>query len=178
LETAFVSIICVALMIIGGMTMSQGFLRSIDNTSANIGEISERDQNIMRTNISILTASQSANNTLEVQLKNIGQTKLAAYEKWDIIVHVTDAGGISQVTWLPYDANGLNNNEWQLKGIYINAATRTPEVFDPGLLNPDEEMVIDCQLDPPVGPNTINLVSISTPNGITISKTFTGFQPE
>ena len=36
METAFVSIICIALMVIGGMTMSRGFLSSMDNTSANI----------------------------------------------------------------------------------------------------------------------------------------------
>jgi hypothetical protein len=178
LETAFVSIICMALMVIGGMTMAQGFLRSIDDTSANISEISERDREIMRTNISILDASQSANNTLAVNLSNIGQTKLAAYDKWDVIVHSTDAGGISHVTWLPYTDSGLNNNEWQLEGIYIDAEAKTPEVFDPGLLNPEEEMVINCQLDPPVGPNTTNMVSISTPNGITVSKTFSGYLPE
>ena len=36
METAFVSIICVALMVIGGMTMSQGFLSTVDTTTGNI----------------------------------------------------------------------------------------------------------------------------------------------
>jgi archaellum component FlaF (FlaF/FlaG flagellin family) len=174
METIFVSIICVALMVIGGMTMSQGFLRSIDNTSANITVISQRDQDIMRTNITALSACQTAADTVEVSLQNCGQTKLASFDKWDIIVHSTDAEGRKYVTWLPYTGGDPGDNQWHIKGIYIDAGAGLPEAFEPGILNPDEEIIIECRLNPPVGPGTINLISISTPNGITVSKTFTG----
>jgi hypothetical protein len=177
METAFVSIICVALMVIGGMTMSQGFLTSVDATTNNIQTLSQRDEEIMRTNISILDASQTFDSVLQVSVKNCGQTKLAGFEKWDVIVHTQDGTGQRRVTWLPYDGVSPGDNEWGVQGIYQDSAVSIPEAFEPGIVNPDEEVVIECKLDPPVGENTINLVSISTPNGVTVSKTFDGYTP-
>jgi hypothetical protein len=177
METAFVSIICVALMVIGGMTMSQGFLSSVDTTTSNIQVLSQRDESIMRTNIQVLSADQPSAMMLEVTLHNTGQTKLAEFDKWDIIVHSQNAEGQSFVTWLPFDAGILAPNEWNVKGIYRDASALTPDVFEPGIMNPDEEMVIQCKLDPAVGPGTVNLVSITTPNGVTVSKAFDGYTP-
>jgi hypothetical protein len=179
METAFVSLICIALMVVGGMTMSRGFLASIDNTSNNIQAVSQRDEEIMRTNIQVLSAEQSASNQLEVAIRNIGQTKLTNMEKWDVIVHSNDASVQSHVTWLPYVDSSPGDNEWTLEGIYIDSdpMNQVPEYFEPGILNPEEEMVLECRLDPPVGEGTMNLVSISTPNGITVSKSFSGYSP-
>jgi hypothetical protein len=177
METAFVSIICVALMVIGGMTMSQGFLRSVDNTTNNIQVISQRDEDIMRTNIAALSASMSAANTLNVRVRNSGQTKLASFDKWDIIVHYTDGSAMEHVTWLPYSSS-LEDNRWTVTSIYyVDAGGDHPEVFDPGILNPEEEMDIRCQFYPAIGSGTVNMIAISTPNGITVSKTFTGYSP-
>jgi hypothetical protein len=177
METVFVSLICIALMVIGGMTMSQGFLHSVDNTSNNIQTISQRDQDILRTNISILSATQNASNTLEVSLRNDGHTKLASFDRWDIIMFYHDALGGDHATYLPYSSSSLGDNQWTLVGIYINSSTRSPEVFDPGILDPNEEMIIQCQINPPAGPGSINLISISTPNGVTTSRSFNGYSP-
>ncbi|HSW58614.1 MAG TPA: hypothetical protein VLH15_09440 [Dehalococcoidales bacterium] len=177
METAFVTIICVALMVIGGMTMSQGFLSSVDSTTKNIRVLSQRDQEIMRTNILIQSAHQTAPDRLMLKVKNIGQTKLAGFQKWDVIVHSQDASSQIFVTWLPYDSAGPGINSWNIQGIYLDSEGLVPEVFEPGILNPDEEMVFLCILDPQVGPNTVNLVSVSTPNGVTTSKTFFGYTP-
>jgi hypothetical protein len=177
METIFVSIICVALIVVGGMTMSRGFLSSMDNTSANIDVISQRNQEIMRTNISVISASQTNPNTLEVSLRNTGQTKLTDFGKWDVIVHHTDFEGNYSVTWLPFSSSSPGNNQWTVDGIYSDAAHHTAEVFEPGIFNPDEEMVIRGKLDPLVGPGTPNWVLITTPNGVTVSKTFTGYTP-
>jgi hypothetical protein len=177
METAFVSLICIALMVIGGMTMSQGFLHSIDNTSTNIQVISQRDQEILRTNITVLSAEQSAADTLEVCLRNDGHTKLASFDRWDLIVFYHDAGGADHAVYLPYTLQPLSNNQWNLGGIYIDCTGLSPEVFDPGIFNPNEEMIIRCQLSPPVGPHTVNLISVATPNGVTVTRSFTGFNP-
>ncbi len=175
METAFVSLICIALMVIGGMTMSHGFLRSVDNTSSNIQVISQRDQEIMRTNIQILNAAQTESATiLEVCLRNIGQTKLVNFDKWDVIVHYHDSTPSEHIAWLPYTVDP-GDNQWTLEGIYMDSVTLKSEAFEPGILNSDEEIIIRCQLNPGVGQGTVNLISISTPNGITVSKTFEGY---
>jgi hypothetical protein len=165
----------VALMVIGGMTMSQGFLHSIDNTSNNIQVISQRDEEIMRTNIDVLTANQTASNQLRIVIQNDGQTKLASYNQWDVIVNYFDAVGNGHVTWLPYTTESPGDNQWTLQGIYIDVGGQSPEVFNPSMLDPEEQMIIDCRLSPPVGHSTTNLVTISTPNGVTVSKTFAGY---
>jgi hypothetical protein len=171
-ETAFVSIICIALLVIGGMTMSRGFLTSIDNTSANIDTISQRNEQIMRTNITVLEVTQPAANRLEMHLSNIGQVKLADFAKWDIIVHHRDDDGEYYVTWLPYTNSSLGNNEWTVEGIYTQSGQ--PEVFEPGIFNPDEELVIESKIEPAIQTGSENLVIVTTPNGVTVSKSFTG----
>ena len=124
----------------------------------------------MRTNVSVLDASQTSAAILLITVKNCGQTKLAEFEKWDVIVHSEDAAGGKHVTWLPYDGVSPGPNQWSVRGIYQDAANTIPEAFEPGIVNSDEEVIIECQLDPPVGENTINLVAVSTPNGVTVSK--------
>ncbi|MBN1190643.1 MAG: hypothetical protein JXA46_12890 [Dehalococcoidales bacterium] len=172
METAFVSIICVALLVIGGMTMSRGFLSSIDNTSANIDSISQRNEQRMRTNITVEEVTQPAANQLEIHMDNIGQVKLAEFAKWDVIVHHRDNANEYYVTWLPYTVSSPGNNEWTVEGIYTDAGL--PEVFEPGILNPDEELVLEAKISPPIKSESDNLVIVTTPNGVTVSKTFTG----
>jgi hypothetical protein len=173
METAFVSMVCVVLIVIGGMTMSRGFLTSIDSTSSNIDSISQRNEEIMRTNVQVLSASQISGNRLEATLQNIGQTKLADFSQWDIIVHNQDVSDQFHVTWMPYNPSELNSNEWNVKGIYTLADL--PEVFEPGIFNPDEKMIIQIEIDPSVKNGSTNQVLITTPNGVTVSKSFTGF---
>jgi hypothetical protein len=172
METAFVSIICVALLVIGGMTMSRGFLSSIDNTSSNIDSISQRNEQIMRTNITVKEVIQPSANRLEIHLDNIGQVKLAEFTKWDIIVHYRDNNDQYYVTWLPYTGSNPGSNEWTVDGIYT--ASGLPEVFEPGIFNPDEEMVITSRISPNIKTGSENTVIITTPNGVTVSKAFTG----
>ena len=173
METAIVSIVCIALILVGGMTMSQGFLSSVDTTTAGMEDVSVRDEEIMRTNLSTLSANLTAPNWLEVTLKNNGQTKLSDFARWDVIVQYYDSGGSYNVKWLPYVTGALGDDQWTKKGIYLNAAGDTPEVFEPGILNPGEEMVIEAELNPKVGAGTTNDVIIFTPNGVLASISFT-----
>jgi hypothetical protein len=173
METAFVSMVCVVLIVIGGMTMSRGFLTSVDSTSANIDSLSQRNEEIMRTNIQVLDASQTSGTRLEVTLQNIGQVKLADFSQWDVIVHHQDVSDNFHVTWMPYNPGTLGNNEWNIQGIYT--LSDQPEVFEPEIFNPDEKMIIGIDIDPFVKTNSTNQVLITTPNGITVSKSFIGY---
>jgi hypothetical protein len=172
METAFVSVICVALMVIGGMTMARGFLSSVDNTSTNMQVVSQRNENMMRTNISVLEVKQISTDTLEVHIRNIGQTKLADFSKWDVIVHHMDDTNNYYVTWLPYKTSSPGANEWTVAGIYTPSGQA--EVFDPGILNPDEELVIETKISPNIKIGSENQVMVTTSNGVTVAKSFNG----
>ena len=123
----------------------------------------------MRTELSPTNAAMQSANTLLVSLQNNGQTKLASFSKWDIIVQYYDAGGTYYVKWLPYTEGTPGDNEWTKAGIYLNG---DPEAFEPNIVNPREELRIQAQLSPSVGADTTNLVVVSTPNGIPASTAF------
>jgi len=149
--------------------MSQGFLSSVDSTTAGLEEISNRGEEIMRTELSTVNATLQSSSLLEVRLQNDGQTKLASFSKWDVIVQYYDSGGSYYVKWLPYTEETLGDNEWQKTGIYLDGQAET---FEPGILNPGEEVRIKAKLNPSVGSGTTNLVVVSTPNGIPASIAF------
>ena len=177
METAVVSIVCIALIVLGGMTMSQGFLSSVDNTTSGLEQISRQTAEIARTSLTPLSASQPSAEILEVTLKNSGQTKLADLARWDFIVQYYEAEGSYHVRWLPYVEGTPSDNQWTDVGIYLDAGDETPEVFEPGILNPGEEMRLRAKVDPPPGSGTTNLVVIATPNGVPASISFTGYSP-
>ena len=70
--------------------------------------------------------------------------------------------------WYPYVSGPLGNNQWTVKGIYTDAAASQPEVFEPGIFNPGEELVVQLQLLPTIGMTTTNMIIIGTANGVTV----------
>ncbi len=169
METAIFSIICIALIVFGGMTMSQGFMTSVDTSTTGLEEIGQRDETIMRTELTPLSAEQPSANTVEVTLENSGQTKLADFEKWDIIVQYYDGTGTYHVEWLPYTEATLDDNEWEVAWIQLDGGA---EVFEPNVLNPQEQIKIRAQLNPSVGAGTTNMFIVATPSGVTASTYF------
>jgi len=169
METAIVSIICVALIAFGGMTMSRGFMTSVDKSTTGMDTAGQRNETIMRTELTPTSTSFPSGNTLDIILENSGQTRLSDYDKWDVIVQYYDALGTYHVAWLPYTENTLGDNEWEVVWIRLNGEA---EVFEPNILNPKEEIKIRAQLNPAPGPGTTNLAVVATPNGITASTYF------
>jgi len=169
METIIVSLICIALIVFGGMTMAQGFMTSVDASTTGLEEIGQRDETIMRTELTPVSASLPASDTLEVILKNTGQTKLADFDKWDVIVQYSDGTGNYYSKWLPYTEETLEDNEWEVVWIRLGEEA---ELFEPNVLNPEEQVKIRAQLDPPGGAGTTNMVVVATPNGIPVSTYF------
>jgi hypothetical protein len=172
METVIVSIVCIALLIFGGMAMSNGFMTSVDTSASGLQNIGNNVDSIIRTELTPVStniSSDAGGDPLEIILKNTGQTKMADYDKWDIIVQYYDDSGAYHVQWLPY-VHGTNAvYEWDVGWIELNGG---PEVFEPGVFNPGEEIMIKTKLFPLVGSNTINMVTISTPSGVTCSTYF------
>src|SRR4030042_786887 len=167
METALISIICIALMVFGGMTMSQGFMTSVDTSTAGLSEIGERTETAIRTELTPVSTNMTllaGADPVDIVLKNTGQTKMTDFEKWDIIVQYYDGSGGYHVEWLPYSEGGAGTYEWEVGWIRLDGQ---PEIFEPNLLNPGEEIMIRIWLHPAVGAGTTNMGVISTPSGIT-----------
>jgi hypothetical protein len=168
METALISIICIALVIFGGMTMSRGFITSVDASTTGLDEVGQRNEIILRTELSPVSTAMPAADTLEVIMENTGQVRLAEFEKWDFIVHYRDAAGANHVAWLPH-ADVPAANQWGVSWIRLGGAA---EVFEPKVLNPGEQIMLRAVLDPVPGPGTTNMVVVATPNGVTASTYF------
>ena len=167
-----VTIICVAMTVVGGMTLSQGILTSADTTAFNADSISVIDGEISRTELDILRAAQlSWADYVRVTVKNAGQTKLSSFDKWDMIVNYEDSGGTLYITWLPNTTSLPVDNEWYKARLGLNGPI---EFFEPGILNPLEQMVALIDLDPAMGSATSGKISIATPNGVDGSIMFGG----
>ncbi len=169
-----VTIICLVMTVVGGMTLSQGILTSADSTVINVDKISVREGEMTRTDLDILrvtplTWTKSREDYLRVTVKNSGQVKLASFDKWDVIMNYTDSGGTLHSTWLPYSDVAPADNEWQKARLGLEGPI---EFFEPGILNPGEEMVALIHLNPLAGNTASGDVSLATPNGVYDSMSF------
>jgi hypothetical protein len=164
MATILVSIICIAMIVVGGMTLSHGILTSTDATALSVEEISVREGDITRTGLDAVRAAElSWADLLRVTVANTGQTKLASFDKWDFIVHYSDANGVYHTEWLPCTTGNLSINKWQKARIGLNGPM---EFFEPGILNPGEELVMLARLSPLPGDNTTGDITVATPNGV------------
>jgi hypothetical protein len=172
METVIVAVVCIVLMITGGMTMSQGILSTADSARGGIVQTSQREEEIMRTNIEMVSVNLTSNDTLEVKVSNTGHTKLMSYDKWDVIMQYWGTDMTYRAQWLPYLAGSLESNKWTISSI-VDLGTSGGELLDPEIINPGEMATIHCKVAPAVKPGSSGAITISTPNGVTVSRPFT-----
>ncbi len=170
MATIVVSIMCIALIVVGGMALSQGILTSADTTALSFDRMRAIEVDMMRTEVVALRAEYlSWSDLLRVTVDNNGQSRLGSFDKWDFIVHYHDDGGSYYSEWLPYTEGAPGDNEWQKAGIYLNGQ---PELFEPGLMNHGEELVIIAKLSPLPGTATTGNITMATPNGVCNTASF------
>jgi hypothetical protein len=147
------------------MTLSQGILTSADTAALSFDDLSVREGEMMRTDLTGVSASLPSADTLLAEFDNSGQIKLAYYNRWDLIVNYYDSSDDFNSTWLPYTEGTPGDNEWHITGFYLDG---DPEAFEPNILNPEEELELEAVLDPEAGYRAIDMTLV-TPNGIAAS---------
>ena len=167
MHMAIVTVLIMALIIFGAMTLVQAHLNGTDAIAQSLVQSARTDDEIARTKLDVVDASAEPwADMLRLRLLNSGQTKLSQFDKWDMIMGYDDADGIHHETYLPFTNLVMDLNQWQKVGIYLD---RYKETFDPGILNPGEEIVIGARPSPMGMPNSMVNVTISTPNGVQVS---------
>jgi hypothetical protein len=157
METIIPALIVIALLLLVTFTIAERSLASQEAVSGSWREMQERAEERARTDLAPVGAkTTSAGSVVSITLRNDGDIKLADFDQWDVILQY---GGNAE--WYPYGSGA----EYWTKTI--------DEAFEPGILNPGEEMTIWVWVDPSVGSPTTNLATIVTPNGITASTVFT-----
>jgi archaellum component FlaF (FlaF/FlaG flagellin family) len=175
MENVITALIVITLLLAGGLLMTQRNLAAQEALLL-AGQVQEtRIEARTRTAINPLQSeTKSSGGIVELTVENTGQTKLADFAEWDVIVNYESVQG-QVLDWVPYidEASAEDDNEWSVMGVYLNAANATPEVDDPNIMNPDEDLVLRLQLHPPVKVGTTNLATVVTANGIGVTTVFT-----
>ncbi|MAU02004.1 MAG: hypothetical protein CL608_33125 [Anaerolineaceae bacterium] len=174
METVLTAFIVFTLLLFSAGALFEGALTAQDTVQAAWQEMEERAGEQARTSLVATDAqTKSSGSVVELTLQNNGSVKLTDFDQWDLIIQHYTASSNYDIAWLPYVPGEPSNDEWSVVGIYMDAATLAPELFEPGILNPGEEMIIRARVSPPVGPNSTNFASLSTANGVGVTAVFT-----
>ena len=163
MENVIVALVCITLLVTGAVTIASSSFNSIDTLAYawKEGESLARDmRNTIITSVSSNTTS--AGTQAEITIENDGNTALASFSKWDVIVVYQN----SSVQWLPYTTDTPG---WTVNGIFLNGKS---EIYEPNIFNPGETMKLVLKLSPAVAEGATNLAIISTPNAARTEITF------
>ncbi len=174
METAIPALIIITLIIFAVLTISHSYLSAQDALHVSRREMEVRAGERVRTDLSVVKAEAlGTGDVIEVTIRNDGETRLIQFHRWDVIAHYETAA-TRLVEWYPYvQAVSPGTNQWTVTGIYLDALQAVPEVYEPGILNAGEEMVLRLAVSPPVGEGTANLIKVTTYSGISASAVFT-----
>jgi hypothetical protein len=157
MENVLVSLVCIAMILMGTATMAMSSLNSMSLIADSIKDEEKITSEIRNTNITPVSATVFDNGSrVEIMLKNDGTTDLANYKAWDVILRFQD----NTTQWVPYSWGAPG---WTVGGIYYNGS---PEIYNPNICNPMETIKLVVRLSPPAVKNANNLATISTPNGV------------
>jgi len=167
METVITGLIIIGVLVLSVLGLAESSLSAQAQIAEATRTMQERAQERARTDLAPVNATTTVlGDYVEITLRNTGDTKLADFEQWDVILRYTDSLGGYHVEWYGYPT------QWTSQ-IYQTTSPVTPEVIDPGILNPGEEIVVQVHVSPGVGTGTTNLASVSTLNGVTASTVFT-----
>jgi len=160
--------VAVAAILIASNVFIAGELLMTDMLTSSIKEMHDTKNEQLKTEIEI--SNITANGTrIDVTLCNTGHERIREYSQMDLIVHYHPDEGGMRVVWLPYTNGTPGDDEWTVTGI-------SPDLINPGILDPDENMTILIMADGgyPMKYNATNWLQITTPNGVSTSKYFSG----
>ncbi len=167
MESALATLIIMTAVIFSVFTMSDAYFTTEDLLWQARTVMEEQNAVQASTALEFVQSNVTSSGALiELTFRNGGRSKVADYDQWDLIIQHYSAAGIYTVQWLPYVTTPApGNNEWTVAGIYLSAASGTPEIYEPAILNPGEEIVLQAKVIPPVGPNTVNLATLAVAGG-------------
>ncbi len=158
MENLFITIACIALILLGTVSYASSSLSSADAITNSFKNALERAGEISRTDIRATVATTAVDGSaVEITLSNDGTTSLRNFSRWDVIVRYQDGDTV----WVPYAA--ATAPTWSDNGTFLDGS---PDVFEPGILNPAETLKINVRLSSAVADNSTNLAVISTANGV------------
>jgi hypothetical protein len=176
--TIFATVAMVVMIGVSSYLFVTGALFSMDTLSNSLQEISEIDNERLKTeievgNISVKSSNPGPKSDITVHIDNTGAIKIvnSNFKHMDVFVHYYTTGSedLAIHRRIPYnesaafsaDSDALGNNEWTVMRI-------TPDLINPRVFNSDEDMEILIRVYPAIGSSSPkqNWTKIVMPNAI------------
>jgi Archaebacterial flagellin len=161
MENILFALFSAVLLIISTVIMATASLRGASTISQAFNTMQQQSLAIRDTSIDLQFIDYAAG-SLRLAIYNTGQADLSHFDQWDMLVQKEDGSTLEMAFEQGAQAGA---NQWVLQGIYITDA-RT-EVFNPGILNPDEHAVVALNMVPGLDAGDTARVTVATPNGVT-----------
>jgi hypothetical protein len=172
MSTIITALVLIAMILTTSLTLAQSAFTSMDYMAQCWKLVGEAVQESLRTNITAVSAQESGG-SVEVLILNSGSERIAQFDNWDVIVQYYDDSGVYYILEAEYvEGTSPGDNQWSVGGIYTDDSLTQNEVFEPGILNPGEVMLLEINPVPSPYINTMCLVIVSTPGGVTASMQF------
>lgn len=166
METSIPALIIGALLLIASTLTARSSLQAYDRLGASFQQMEARAGEKSQSRLAVTNASlDPAKQTLTVAVRNDGQTRIALFDRLDVIVnyHTSPSAGVS--AWLPYVSTTPTAGTWSID--FIDG-----DDFEPGILNPGETAHLRVELDSPAESGLTNTVIIASETGSTVSAPF------
>ncbi len=156
------TLILVTVVMVSALGLVSGSVSALDMLAGSSKTMQDQVSERGRTCI-VCTEAEVSDEMVTVQVRNNGSVALSQFDAWDVIVQYRDTTGAANVKWLPYGGSPAGVNQWSVEGIYYLGDA---ESVQPGALNPGEVVAITFELDPAIGTETTNLVTVATNMGV------------
>lgn len=167
MENAIPSMIIGAILLTAISILGRGSLAAQEDMGMGLRAMEYRIVEKTSTRLSIANVTVDASGDfLTFDLLNEGQTRIASFERLDVIINYYDSPTTQLSTWLPYAASGPTLNAWTLVSIQGDG-------YEPGILNPGETAQIRIDVDPAIASGQTNSLVISTELGSITEAVFT-----
>jgi archaellum component FlaF (FlaF/FlaG flagellin family) len=166
METSIPAAVIAAVLMVSVMVLARSGYQSFDGLGQAWRAMEARSGAQARTELTITSATHNAG-LVDVAIKNDGDTRLAEFDRMDVVVEYTDSTPTFIVAYIDYTDGPLSQNTWVVQSISNDA-------FEPGIVNPGETLNMRISLNPAPDAGTTNRVLIATDMGVTVSSTFTG----
>ena len=103
-----------------------------------------------------------------VHVDHTGSQSVADFSEMNVIIQYTDTSDNLTLTYLGYNAGGLDDNEWTVAVTGVQ-----PDTFNPRMWDSDEELTVDLRVSPAIKEGTAALVVVATPWGVSDQSSIT-----
>ena len=172
-----VGVITLAGIITGTMALMLGALGPQLDVADAVKFVRDESGSVSGTEMSaVLVDVTDGGSRISLTVRNDGETPLRVTEAWDLILAYDSSPsstGLEIVHLTFTESASLNNDEWLVEGIYVDASESEAEEFGKDIFDSGEELVINAKLTISISTPSTNSLALSTSSGVTLSAQFT-----